>query len=241
MHFESGVGHLGGNLSSLDAMLVLHHRVMGPEDQFVLSKGHSAGALYITLWSLGRLPDEELKTFHKDHTRLSGHPAPHQMPEIPFATGSLGHGLSLAAGLALAKKLKGEKGRVFCLLSDGEWQEGSNWEALIFTVRRALDNLTLILDSNGLQGFGSVREVAGIESMKERFQSFGVSVTEVDGHDLAALEGALKFRPSGTPNVVIAKTRKGKGVSFMENKMEWHYLPLNEAQYRQAVEEVEKA
>ena len=241
MHFESGVGHIGGNLSCLDVLLVLHHRIMGPEDMFVLSKGHSAGALYITLWSIDRLPEDELCTFHKDHTRLSGHPAPHKIPEIPIATGSLGHGFPMASGLALAKKLKGVQGRVFCLLSDGEWQEGSNWEALIFAVRRGLDNLTLILDSNGLQGFGSVREVAGIESLKERFQSFGVSVTEVDGHDLSALETALRLQPSGAPGVVIARTLKGKGVSFMENKMEWHYLPMNETQYRQAVEEVEKA
>src|ERR1022692_1737015 len=142
MHYESGVGHIGGNLSCFDILMALYHNVLGPLDRFVLSKGHSAGALYVTLWSLGLLSDDDLKTFHKDGTRLSGHPPFRGIPEILFATGSLGHGLSLAAGLALAKKLKGEKGRLFCLASDGEWNEGSNWEALIFSHQHRL-NLSL--------------------------------------------------------------------------------------------------
>src|SRR5438105_390525 len=132
MHFESGVGHIGGNLSCLDVLMVLYHQVLRAEDAFVLSKGHAAGALYTALWSVDRLTDAELRQFHQDGTKLSGHPAPGALPEVPFATGSLGHGLSLAAGLALGKRLKAEPGRVFCLLSDGEWQEGSCWEALRF-------------------------------------------------------------------------------------------------------------
>ena len=140
MHFESGVGHIGGNLSCLDSLMVLHHKIMNKDDLFVLSKGHAAGALYVTLWSLGRLSDDELKLFHKDHTKLSGHPAPGWLKDIPFATGSLGHGFSLAAGLALSKKIKGEPGRVFCVTSDGEWEEGSNWEALIFSVHQKLNS-----------------------------------------------------------------------------------------------------
>src|SRR5258708_23080629 len=120
MHFESKVGHIGGNLSCFDVLMALYHNVLGPFDKFVLSKGHSAGSLYVTLWSLGLLSDDDLKTFHKDGTRLSGHPPVPSIPEISFATGSLGHGLSLSAGLALAKKLKREEGRIFCLTSDGE-------------------------------------------------------------------------------------------------------------------------
>jgi len=240
MHFESGVGHIGGNLSCLDSLMVLHHQVMGPEDLFVLSKGHSAGSLYATLWSLGRVPDEDLKLFHKDRTKLSGHPAPGWRPEVPFATGSLGHGFSLAAGIALAKKLKSEPGRVFCLTSDGEWQEGSNWEALIFTLHRKLDNLTLMVDCNGLQGFGTTKEVASMDSLKEKFLSFGMPVTEINGHDLPALQSALATKEKG-PRAVILRTQKGNGVSFMENKMEWHYLPMNEAQYQQALAEVDRA
>jgi transketolase len=183
MHFESGVGHIGGNLSCLDALMVLYHRVLTPADAFVLSKGHSAGSLYSVLWSLGRLADDDLKQFHRDQTRLSGHPPPSGIREITFATGSLGHGLPLAAGVALGKQLKKEAGRVFCLTSDGEWQEGSNWEALIFAVHRRLESLVVMVDANGLQGFGTTREVASLHSLKEKFDAFGMPVEEVDGHD----------------------------------------------------------
>lgn len=239
MHFESGVGHIGGNLSCLDLLMVLHHRTMNKNDQFILSKGHAAGALYITLWSMGKLKDEDLKLFHKENTKLSGHPAPNWHKEIIFATGSLGHGFSLASGLALAKKLKNEPGHIFCLTSDGEWQEGSNWEALIFCLHQKLNNLTLIVDANGLQGFGSTKEVAGLDNLTKRFESFGMSVEEIDGHDLNAIEKALAPNQKG-PRAIIAHTVKGKGVSFMENKMEWHYLPLKEELYRQAIQELDK-
>jgi transketolase len=238
MHYESGVGHIGGNLSCLDSLLVLFHRVLKKEDFFVLSKGHSAGALYVALWSLGRLSDEDLKLFHKEHTKLSGHPAPGWRDEIVFATGSLGHGLPLASGLALGKKLQGESGRVFCLTSDGEWEEGSNWEALLFARHRGLENLTLMVDWNGLQGFGTTREVAGLTSIREKFEAFGLPVEEIDGHNLKALEAAWAD-PARGPRAVIAHTEKGRGVSFMKDRMEWHYLPLTEAQYRQALSEVE--
>ena len=137
MHYESQAGHIGGNLSSLDLMLVLHHEILDPDDRFVLSKGHAAGAYYVTLWTLRRLKEEDLRHFHRDGTRLSGHPPASGIDDILFATGSLGHGLSLGAGLALAKRLKAEPGRVFCLTSDGEWNEGSCWEALIFARQHA--------------------------------------------------------------------------------------------------------
>jgi len=239
MHFESGVGHIGGNLSCLDILMVLHHRIMNEPDQFILSKGHSAGAFYITLWSMGKLKDEDLKLFHKEPTKLSGHPAPNWRKEIIFATGSLGHGFSLASGLALAKKLKNDSGRVFCLTSDGEWQEGSNWEALIFSLHQKLESLTLIVDANGLQGFGSTKEVAGMDSLAEKFTSFGMTVEEIDGHDLISIEKALSRDQKG-PRVIIARTTKGKGVSFMENKMEWHYRALTEDQYQLAVQDLDK-
>ncbi len=239
MHFESGVGHIGGNLSCLDILMVLHHQVLGPQDQFILSKGHSAGALYITLWSMGKLKDEDLKLFHKEPTKLSGHPAPRWREEIIFATGSLGHGFSLAAGLALAKKLKKQAGQVFCLTSDGEWQEGSNWEALIFVMHQKLAPLTLIVDANGLQGFGSTKEVASMDNLIDKFRSFGIKVQEVNGHDLTALKSVLS-EPTSEPRAIIAHTTKGKGVPFMENKMEWHYLPLKEDQYQEALKGLER-
>lgn len=237
MHFESGVGHIGGNLSSLDLLMCLYHKILGSSDAFVLSKGHAAGALYTTLWSLGRLTDEDIQKFHKDGTKLSGHPSVGWIPEILFATGSLGHGLSLSNGLALGKKLKSESGRIFCLMSDGEWNEGSNWEALIFAVHQRLNQLTLIIDCNGLQGFGTTLEVADLEPFAEKFRAFGCAVNEINGHDLDAIVDALSFTPM-KPHVIIAYTKKGHGVSFMENKMEWHYLPMNMTQYQQALEEV---
>ena len=157
MHYESGVGHLGGNLSALDILLCLYHFTLHKDDLFVLSKGHGAGALYVALWSIGALTDDDLRQFHQDGTRLSGHPPAVGIPEIIFATGSLGHGLGLACGLALGKKLKGEAGRVFCLTSDGEWNEGSCWESLIFLTHHRLDNLTMIhqVASVDLQDFGT--------------------------------------------------------------------------------------
>src|SRR5438874_4680155 len=187
MHYEAGVGHIGGNLSALDILLSLYHDVMLPDDQFVLSKGHSAGALYVTLWSLGLLSDDDLKTFHKDRTRLPGHPPTRGLNDVLFATGSLGHGLSLAAGLALSKQLRGEPGRVFCLTSDGEWNEGSNWEALIFARHHGLTNLTVLVDQNGLQGFGTTREVADLHPLADKFRAFRVRTQEINGHHPEAI------------------------------------------------------
>lgn len=239
MHYESGVGHLGGNLSCLDLMLVLYHDVLGTIDQFVLSKGHSAGALYVSLWSTGKLEDDELRTFHKDGTRLSGHPPTSAIAEILFATGSLGHGLSLAAGLALAKRLKGEAGRVYCLMSDGEWNEGSCWEALIFALHHQLDNLTILVDLNGLQGFGTTREVANLDPLADRFRAFGASTLEIDGHDHDEIRRAL-LQTGSSPRMIVARTHKACGLSFFQDRMESHYLPLTEPQYLQAVRETEE-
>jgi transketolase len=240
MHYESRVGHIGGNLSALDILLGLYHFILGQDDLFVLSKGHGAGALYVTLWSIGALTDDDLREFHQDGTRLSGHPPAVGIPEIVFATGSLGHGLGLACGLALGKKLKGQPGRVFCLTSDGEWNEGSSWEALIFLTQHKLDNLVLIIDCNGLQGFGTTREVANLEPMSEKFHAFGMDVLEIDGHAIQDLLSAVNQSHS-RPLAVVAKTIKGCGVSFMENRMEWHYLPMNAEQYELACKEVEQA
>jgi transketolase len=237
MHYESGVGHIGGNLSSLDILMTLYHEVLRPEDAFVLSKGHSAGALYIALWSTGTICEDDLKSFHKDGTRLSGHPPVQGIPEVLFATGSLGHGLGLASGLALARKLKREPGRVFCLTSDGEWNEGSNWETLIFLKHHQLDNLTLIVDLNGLQGLGRTCDVADIAPLAGKFRSFGLNTVEIDGHDCTALANVLG-RHDPEPIAIIAETKKGHGVSFMEDRFEWHYLPLREEQYREAVLEL---
>jgi transketolase len=240
MHYDAGVGHIGGNLSALDAMLVLHHDVMGDDDTFILSKGHAAGALYVTLWTTGELDEEALASFHGDASRLSGHPTAGWTPGISFATGSLGHGLPVSAGIALARRLEGRPGRVFCLCSDGEWQEGSNWEALIFARHQRLDSLVLLVDVNGLQGFGSTEEVGGIANLRERLQAFGFATSECDGHDPAAIARELAS-PASEPRAVLLKTVKGKGVSFMEGRLEWHYLPLDAELYARACAELESS
>ena len=238
MHFESGVGHIGGNLSALDAMLVVFHEYLTDGDQFILSKGHAAGALYTALWSVGRLQDEDLKTFHRDDTLLAGHPPANGIADIAFATGSLGHGLSLAAGTALAFRLKGSDARVVCLTSDGEWQEGSTWEALIFSCHHRLSNLTVLVDHNNLQGFGTTADIASMSPLWRRLQGFDADLQVIDGHDPQALRTALAATAQRL-NIIVLKTVKGHGVRFMENQMAWHYLPLTEAQYQQATREID--
>lgn len=237
MHYEAGVGHIGGNLSCLDAILVAHHSILKAQDQFVLSKGHSAGALYVTLWSCGVLSDSDLATFHQDDTLLAGHPPASGIEGVSFATGSLGHGLSLAAGAALASKIKGSNSRVFCLTSDGEWQEGSTWEALIFASHHRLRNLTVLVDHNGLQGFGSTRDVASMAPLWERLSGFDIELSVVDGHDHESLRRVMTETYSRT-HVIVMQTIKGKGVSFMQDKMEWHYLPLSPELYALALSEL---
>ncbi|MDR3265066.1 MAG: transketolase [Synergistaceae bacterium] len=235
MYYEAGSGHLGGSLSCLDAMMVLYHEIMTPRDRFILSKGHAAGALYVTLWSKGLLSDEDLKSFSGEGTTLPGHPSGGGIPGLLFPTGSLGHGMPLASGLALAARDKGDDFRVFCLCSDGEWQEGSCWEALIFALHNHLDNLTVLVDQNGLQAFGTTEEVASMSDLEVKLAAFGPSYASVDGHDLSAVHAALASRERNTkgPHFIFLRTRKGRGTHF-ENSMASHYLPLTEAQYLDA-------
>ena len=234
MHHESGVGHIGGNLSALDAMLVVFHEYLGPRDKFILSKGHSAGALYTTLWSMGRLRDEDLRRFHKDDTLLAGHPPAQGIDDIPFATGSLGHGLSLAAGTALGFRMRDASDHVYCMTSDGEWQEGSTWEALIFAIHHQLSNLTILVDHNQLQGFGGTDEVASMAPLWDRLAGFDADIRTIGGHDPIALRECLD-NASGKLRVIMLQTIKGHGVPFMENRMEWHYLPLKADRYDEAM------
>ena len=241
MHKQANAGHIGGNLSALDAVLLLHVETMGPSDYFVLSKGHSAGALYASLWATGKLSEEQLLTYTRDGSFLAAHPSGGWHPGIPFSTGSLGHGISLASGVALGWKLLRKPGHVYCLMSDGELQEGSCWEAFTFAKQHGLDNLTVLVDHNGLQGFGRVEEVAApMLPLSQKFVAFGWEVTTVDGHSYADLHAALvtPAGEGGRTRAIILKTVKGHGVSFMEDKMEWHYLPMNDEQYEQAVREV---
>jgi transketolase len=212
---------------------------MQKEDHFILSKGHAAGALYIALWSVGKISDDQLLTFHKEQTKLAGHPAPNWIAEIPFATGSLGHGLGLACGMSVGNKLQKKEGRIFCLMSDGEWQEGSNFEALVFLNHQQLKNVTVIIDCNGLQGFGTTEEIASLNLKKlyEIFAVFNFEITEINGHEEVDLKKLS--RTSNRPQIFLMNTIKGHGVSFMENQMQWHYLPLNDQLYNQAKKEIE--
>lgn len=234
MHHAAGVGHLGGNLSAFDAMMLLHHEMLGSQDRFVLSKGHAAGAYYVTLWSRGLVTEAELDTFHGEGTWLAGHPPARGVAAIRFGTGSLGHGTSLAAGLALSMRLQGRPGRVFCLTSDGEWQEGSTLEALIFAAHNRLGNLTILVDNNRLQGFGTTQEVASMEPLASRLAGFDVEIREADGHDLGDMRRAL-VPGHGRPTLIVLHTVKGHGVPAIENRMDSHYLPLTDDQYREAL------
>jgi transketolase len=233
MHFRARVGHLGGNLSCIDALMLLHHEIMAEDDRFVLSKGHSAGALYVTLSTTGRLAPDDLETFHKDGTRLAGHPPAMGIPGVAFATGSLGHGLSLAAGMALAARLRGSGRRVFCLTSDGEWQEGSTLEAAVFAAHRRLGNLTILVDHNRLQGFGRTGETASMDPLHERLAGFDFETRLCNGHDLDSMREALV---PGTvrPVLVVLETRKGHGLPDVEDTLASHYLPPTAAQHAAA-------
>lgn len=230
LHHQSGLGHIGGNFSCIDALLVLHHCVMEPDDRFVLSKGHAAGALYVTLWSKGLLSDDDLSTFAADDSSLPAHPSGAGIPGLMFATGSLGHGPSLSAGLALSAKHNSSSRRVFCVCSDGEWQEGSCWEALIFAVHQQLDNLTILIDQNGLQGFGTTSEVISCSDLTPRLSGFGADVSKVDGHHPEQIIEALSAPMQGVPRIVVLDTIKGKGLHFA-GKLESHYLPFTDESY----------
>ena len=238
LHRDANCGHVGGNFSCIDALMTLHHCVMDSGDRFVLSKGHSAGALYVTLWSLGRLSEADLATFTRDDTLLPGHPSGSGIPGLMFSTGSLGHGPSLAAGLALAARHRDLGHQVFCLCSDGEWQEGSCWEALGFAVHQRLENLTLVIDQNGLQGFGRTVDIMSCGDLTSRIAAFGADVRSADGHDPDAIIQSLASPAAGVPRVLILDTVKGRGLHF-EDRLESHYLPLSEAHYAEARQALE--
>jgi transketolase len=242
MHFEARAGHLGSGLSDIDLLTYLYRAWLRPEDHFILSKGHGASSLYATLHHFERLTDLQLASYYKDDTLLPAHPAPNGVSAIPAATGSLGHGLPIATGMAYAfKNLHRTDARLACLLSDGECNEGSTWEAALFAGHHKLDNLTVVVDANGIQGFGRTEEVLTLEPFVKKWEAFGFAVDECNGHDFAAIHRVLSRRASGRPHCLIARTVKGKGVKFMEDKVEWHYWPMTEDHYRDALVELDQA
>ena len=242
-------GHPGGSLSVTDILTYLYFQEMKTDpqnpawqerDRLVLSKGHTAPALYAVLAQKGFFPVEELKTLRKIGSRLQGHPDMKKIPGVDMSSGSLGQGISAACGMAKAAMLTGGEWRVYTVLGDGEIQEGQVWEAAMFASHYQLDNLCVLVDNNGLQIDGNIKDVMSPYPIDEKFKAFGFHVINIDGHDFDQIEAALNEARSvkGQPTAIIAKTVKGKGVSFMENQASWHGTAPNDEQYQQAMEEL---
>lgn len=239
--------HVGSCLSIADILYTLYFLILNIDpkhprksdrDKFILSKGHGSVALYATLAERGFFPKEHLNKFYINDGLLPGHLDMNIVPGVEASTGSLGHGLSIGVGMAIANRQSQNPGRVFVLLGDGECNEGSVWEAVMLAATLRLNNLTAIIDYNKLQSFGKTNEIIDQKNMTERWRCFGWEAYEVDGHNPDELENIFKLHHR-SPKIVIAHTIKGKGVSFMENKLEWHYKSPNTKEYEQAIKEIE--
>jgi transketolase len=252
MTSRAGTSHIGSALSCADILAVLYGSVMRIDpmepqapwrDRFILSKGHAGCAVYAALAELGFFPVERLLTYAQDGSALSGHVSHQGVPGVEISTGSLGHGLSIAAGMAYAAKLDQRRHRVFAVLSDGECDEGSTWEAILFAAHHRLHNLVAVVDYNKIQSLAPVAETLGLEPFAEKWRSFGWSVAEANGHDHDDLRRAFDqaLASPTRPSVVMAHTTKGQGVSFMENSVLWHYRTAQGAEYEAAVRELEEA
>jgi len=241
-------GHVGSMLSMADLLAVLYTSILRvdprrpdwPErDRFILSKGHGGGAVYATLAEMGFFPVDWLEGYYLDHGKLSGHIS-HHVPGVEFSTGSLGHGLPVAVGMALAARYRGWKHRVICLLSDGDCNEGSTWEAVMFAAQHRFDNLTVVVDYNRVQALGHTGDVIEMEPFGDKVRAFGWAFRAIDGHDYAEIETALRRLPleKGKPSWVLARTVKGKGVSWMEDTVSCHYGSVNDQQLAAALAEL---
>jgi transketolase len=251
MVHRAKASHIGTCLSMADILACLYTSVLridparpdDPErDRFILSKGHGAAIIYAALARRGFFSPDWLETYCADGTRLAGHITQHGVPGVDFSSGSLGHGLSVAAGLALGAKLDGSPRRVFCVLSDGECDEGSIWEAVLFAPHHRLDNLVAIVDFNKIQSFGRVKDVLDLHPFADKWRAFNWAVREIDGHDPSAILDACDALPleAGRPTVLIAHTTKGRGVSFMQDDLLWHYRSPDADQLARALAEVER-
>lgn len=245
-------GHPGGSLSAADVFTYLYFEEMNIDpkdpkkpdrDRFVLSKGHTAPGLYSALAERGYFPKEDLLTLRHLGSYLQGHPDMKHIPGVDMSSGSLGQGVSAAVGMAISAKMSNESYRVYTLLGDGEIQEGQVWEAAMMAGHRKLDNLVVIVDNNGLQIDGDIEQVCSPYPIDKKFEAFNFHVINIDGHDFDAIDAAFKEAKTvkGQPTAIIAKTVKGKGVSFMENQASWHGAAPNDEQYKTAMEELEKA
>ncbi len=243
----AGQGHIGGDFSVTDILTALFSAVLridptrpdwAERDRFILSKGHCSAALYATLAETGYFSRDELSTFMEPLSALNGHPNRNKVPGVETNTGPLGHGLPVAVGQAIAAKLTGTGARVFAVMGDGEMQEGSNWEALMAGAHHRLDNLTAVVDRNRLQQGARTEDTNGLDPLDEKLAAFGWEVRVVDGHDFSALIEAFRPSTTGSPVAVVAQTVKGKGVSFIEDRVEWHHKVPTADQVRTALEEL---
>lgn len=250
--YNAKSGHPGGSLSCADILTVLYFYQMNIEpekpldtnrDRFVLSKGHAAPTLYSVLAQKGYFDKELLQTFRKIGSNLQGHPDMRKVEGVDMTTGSLGQGISAAVGMALASKMDRAGCKVYCLLGDGELEEGQVWEALTSASKNNLDNLCVIVDNNNLQIDGEIDKVGGMNNLTEKFLSFGYNVINIDGHNIESIIDAFTTakQTKGKPTIIIAKTVKGKGVSFMENQASWHGKAPSEEEYNKAIEELNSA
>ena len=253
MLYKAGSGHPGGSLSSVELLVDLYYNHMNfnsknsldkNRDYFVLSKGHVCPVLYAVLAQIGCFPKEELDTLRKIGSRLQGHPAKDKkLPGIEISTGSLGYGLSIGVGIAKGMKTLNQNNRVYVLMGDGEQQEGSIWEAVMAAPHFKLDNLCAIIDCNGLQIDGKVEDVLNINPIADKYKAFGWNVIEIDGHNIKEIDAAYAQAKivKGIPTVIVARTVKGKGVSFMENVYGWHGKAPNAEQLEQALKEIDES
>ncbi len=244
---RANVGHIGSALSIADIIAVLYSKVLNipsyedeNRDRFVLSKGHAALALYAALYLKGFMLKDSLDKYCADDSIVAVHPE-HSLPGVEFSTGSLGQGVTFATGAALASKLRNKNNRIFVLMSDAECNEGCVWEAVMFAAHHKLSNLIIIVDDNKQQAFGYTKDVINLNPLEERFKSFGVNVVSIDGNnekDILESLNNLNMK-KGQPHVIIAHTIFGKGVSYMENKIKWHYWPMSDEEYKVALKEIE--
>ena len=239
MIYSAGSGHPGGSLSCVEILVALYHKLMNLNldnegsriDKFILSKGHASSCYYAVLSSKGYIPHEDLKTFRKFDSYLEGHPCI-KINGVDVSSGSLGQGLSIANGMAISKKVSGKEGNVYCLVGDGEIEEGQIWEACMSSSKYNLNNLILFVDNNGLQIDRTIKDVKNVDNLEEKFNSFGFYVQRINGHNFdEILTSVSNAKKSNKPNVIIANTIKGKGISFMENKAEWHGKKLTDEEY----------
>ena len=250
MTSRANASHIGSSLSMADILAVLYGKILSIDparpawedrDRFILSKGHGCAALYAVLAECGFFPMSALDTFYQNGTRFAGH-SMHDIPGVEISAGSLGHGLPIATGMALAAKRDGKSHRIFCMLSDGECDEGAVWEPALFAPHHKLDNLVVIIDYNKIQSLGRVEEVINLEPLADKWRAFGWATREINGHDLPSIEKGLTeipYKPN-LPNCIVAHTVKGKGVSYMEDKLLWHYRAPRGQDFDVAMAELER-